>query len=97
MTGHALLQASPEVLLLALFLDAHILSLREALVIERLREVRGGGPPRGMDRSKPIRCHLGATKKQGGKSKSVRAFQATRCAGATPRDRRPGERTHVDA
>ena len=36
--GHALLQASPEVILLALFLDARRLSLREALLVERLRE-----------------------------------------------------------
>lgn len=35
---HALLQSSPEVILLALLLDARRLSLCEALLVERLRE-----------------------------------------------------------
>ena len=52
--GHALLQASPEVILLALFLDARRLSLREALLVERLRDARGWGSARHGHGSKPI-------------------------------------------
>lgn len=37
---HALLQASPEVILLALLLDARRLSLRKALLVEHLRDER---------------------------------------------------------
>ena len=51
---HALLQSSPEVILLALLLDARRLSLREALLVERLRDERGRGSARHGHGSKPI-------------------------------------------
>lgn len=79
---HALLQASPEVILLALFLDARRLSLREALLVERLRDARGWGSARHGHGSKPIHHRSSPLEQSDATSKSVRAFRATRRAGA---------------
>ena len=80
---HALLQASPEVILLALLLDARRLSLRETLLVERLRDERVWGSARHRHGSKPIHHRSSPLKeKQRRTSKSVRAFRATRRAGA---------------
>ena len=79
---HALLQSSPEVILLALLLDARRLSLREALLVERLRDERGRGSARPGHGSQPIVGRLRGDEKRRRTSKSVRAFRATRRAGA---------------
>ena len=79
---HALLQSSPEVILLALLLDARRLSLREALLVERLRDARGWGSARHGHGSKPIHLRSSPLEQSDATSKSVRAFRATRRAGA---------------
>ena len=76
------MQASPEVILLALFLDARRLSLREALLVERLRDARGWGSARHGHGSKPIHLRSSPLEQSDATSKSVRAFRATRRAGA---------------
>ena len=76
------MQSSPEVILLALLLDARRLSLREALLVERLRDERGRGSARHGHGSKPIVGRLRGDEKRRRTSKSVRAFRATRRAGA---------------